>query len=77
MMTSPAQHNETQALITRACAYLRDNLAQAPTLEDLSAHLHISPYHLQRTFKRVMGVSPRQYVEALRLEALKARLRAG
>ncbi len=76
-MTTSAQDKATQALIARACAYLRDNLAQAPTLEALGAHLHISPYHLQRTFKRLMRVSPRQYVEALRLEALKARLRAG
>jgi AraC family transcriptional regulator of adaptative response/methylated-DNA-[protein]-cysteine methyltransferase len=32
---------------------------------------------LQRTFKRLMGVTPRQYADARRLEGLKARLRRG
>ena len=37
----------------------------------------MSAAHLQRTFKRVMGLTPRQYQEACRVEGLKQRLRSG
>jgi AraC family transcriptional regulator of adaptative response/methylated-DNA-[protein]-cysteine methyltransferase len=37
----------------------------------------MSPYHLQRTFKRIKSVTPRQYVESCRLEEFKARLHEG
>ena len=36
----------------------------------------MSPAHLQRTFRALVGVSPRQYLEACRLEILKERLRS-
>jgi AraC family transcriptional regulator of adaptative response/methylated-DNA-[protein]-cysteine methyltransferase len=45
------------------------------TLTDLAAHLGGSPYHLQRTFKRVMGITPRQYADARRLSRLKKHLK--
>lgn len=35
-----------------------------------------SPHHLQRTFKAVVGVTPREYAEACRLKLLKGGLRA-
>lgn len=47
------------------------------SLADLAAGAGVSPHHLQRTFKRVTGVSPRQYAEACRLGLLKDRLRDG
>ncbi len=37
----------------------------------------MSKYHLQRTFKSVLGVSPRQYTEAIRLDQFKHRIRKG
>jgi AraC family transcriptional regulator of adaptative response/methylated-DNA-[protein]-cysteine methyltransferase len=37
----------------------------------------MSPHHLQRVFKRIMGVSPRQYADARRLGRLKSNLRKG
>ena len=37
----------------------------------------LSPQHLQRTFKRLLGITPRQYAEALRFRSLRARLRKG
>ena len=48
-----------------------------PTLTVLAKQAGLSPYHLQRTFAKLMGVSPRAYGDALRLKALKAGLRAG
>lgn len=59
----------------KICEHIETEAKRGPTLEELSAHVGISPSHLQRTFKRVMGVTPRQYAEACRLERLKTRLK--
>ena len=64
-------------LIQRACRYIEAHLDEPLTLATLSAQVHLSPYHLQRVFKRVMGITPRQYAEACRLGQLKAELREG
>jgi AraC family transcriptional regulator of adaptative response/methylated-DNA-[protein]-cysteine methyltransferase len=37
----------------------------------------VSAFHLQRTFKRLLGISPREYQDGLRVTRLKTRLRAG
>lgn len=39
------------------------------TLSKLADMLHISPYHLHRTFKRVFGQTPAEYLRATRLKA--------
>ena len=48
-----------------------------PRLADLSAEFGVSQFHLQRTFKRVTGLTPRQYADARRTERLKTTLRNG
>ena len=60
--------------IRRACDYL-SNVEGHPTLATLAARLGGSPYHLQRNFKRLVGVSPREYAEACRLAKVKRGLR--
>jgi AraC family transcriptional regulator, regulatory protein of adaptative response / methylated-DNA-[protein]-cysteine methyltransferase len=64
-------------LVRRVCRYIEDNIQHGtPTLEDLSQQVHMSSYHLQRVFKQVMGITPRQYAEAKRMGTLKNHLRA-
>ncbi|MCU1384282.1 MAG: ada [Acidobacteria bacterium] len=60
--------------IRRACVYL-SNVEGHPSLATLAARLGGSPYHLQRNFKRLVGVSPREYADAVRLRKVKGRLR--
>jgi AraC family transcriptional regulator of adaptative response/methylated-DNA-[protein]-cysteine methyltransferase len=63
--------------IRRACVYLA-NVDGHPALAAMARRLGGgSPYHLQRNFKRLVGVSPREYAEACRLRAVKRRLRQG
>lgn len=64
-------------LVRRACAYMEAHLDETLTLETLGAELAVSPYHLQRTFKRITGVSPRAWAEAQRMERVKSGLRDG
>jgi AraC family transcriptional regulator of adaptative response/methylated-DNA-[protein]-cysteine methyltransferase len=64
----------------KASRFIEERLEQGEsriTLEELGKAVGTSPYHLQRVFKRVMGVTPRQYTAAMRLERLKAGLRDG
>lgn len=65
------------ALATRICRHLEQPHEHPPRLADLAAHFGLSPAHLQRTFKRIVGVSPRQYAQARRHERLKAELKRG
>jgi AraC family transcriptional regulator of adaptative response/methylated-DNA-[protein]-cysteine methyltransferase len=51
---------------------------EAPlTLAVLGREAGMSPAHLQRVFKRVVGVTPRQFADACRLDRLKAGLKGG
>jgi AraC family transcriptional regulator of adaptative response/methylated-DNA-[protein]-cysteine methyltransferase len=63
--------------IARACSYIDDHLDQRITLAALGQAVGLSPYHLQRSFKRRLGLSPRAYAAARRQARLKAELRAG
>ena len=73
-----AESNEDQAeLVADVCRYLQEIQPENISLAELGARFHISPYHLQRVFKRATGISPREYAANLRLEAFKAQIRAG
>ncbi|TDQ83129.1 AraC family transcriptional regulator of adaptative response/methylated-DNA-[protein]-cysteine methyltransferase [Dongia mobilis] len=74
--------SETQMeMVGRAAAYIKARQADEAdgpvTLDELASHCGLSPWHLQRQFKRAMGVSPREYEESLRLERFKKGLRSG
>ena len=62
--------------IRRACVYL-SNVDGHPSLTTLAARIGGSPYHLQRNFKRLVGVTPREYTDACRLRRVKRQLRGG
>ncbi len=63
--------------IRKLCEHIRQNCQNGESLglKQLSLHVGLSPFHLQRTFKEIVGVTPKQYVEACRMEALKGQLR--
>lgn len=63
--------------VRAACRMIESAEDTAPTLEDLGDAAGLSPFHLQRTFKAVMGITPRQYWDARRVGRLKANLKAG
>jgi AraC family transcriptional regulator of adaptative response/methylated-DNA-[protein]-cysteine methyltransferase len=64
-------------VVWQVCRYIEDHPDGPTTLTALGAHVGVSPSHLQRLFKSIMGVTPRQYVEARRLERFKDQLREG
>jgi len=72
-----ATQSATDRTIARARAFLDAHADEKPSLASLSKAVGMSASHLQRTFTREVGVSPRQYAAALRAERLKSHLRAG
>lgn len=63
--------------VAALCRFIEQRVAeeQAPTLAELSIQAGLSPFHLQRSFKAITGVTPRQYADACRLNTLKEGLR--
>src|SRR5438132_8685593 len=71
------EHDPEIELVRRVCATIDENDEQPLTLENLSANTGLSAHHLQRTFKDVMGITPRQYAESRRLQQFKANVKRG
>ncbi len=65
------------ALVRQACRYIEEHLEETLRLDELGAALGLSQTYAQRLFKRVLGISPRQYAEARRLERIKQQLKEG
>jgi AraC family transcriptional regulator, regulatory protein of adaptative response / methylated-DNA-[protein]-cysteine methyltransferase len=62
--------------LVRTVCQLIDAQPDAPAdLATLSARTGVTSHHLLRAFQRVLGISPRQYRDARRLERFKSELR--
>jgi AraC family transcriptional regulator of adaptative response/methylated-DNA-[protein]-cysteine methyltransferase len=63
--------------VRRASAYLATHADQTVTLNRLARVASMSPHHLQRRFKAIVGLSPREFQSALRAGKLRTSLRDG
>jgi len=72
-----APRDREAARVRTVCRRIEAAKDSRLSLAALAALVGWGPHHLQRTFKRIVGVSPRQYADALRLRALRAGLRKG
>jgi AraC family transcriptional regulator of adaptative response/methylated-DNA-[protein]-cysteine methyltransferase len=70
---------ETIEKIRQVCTHIRAHCESGETLnlETLGEAAGWSPFHLHRTFKALLGVTPKQFVDACRVTALKTKLRQG
>lgn len=69
--------NRTEHLVDRARRYLDRQSDKPVTLRRLAAFVGISPFHLQRTFTRAVGLSPKAYQDARRMERFTISLKQG
>lgn len=69
--------NPQSALVRAICRYIERHIDDRLTLSLLAREFRRSPFHLQRTFKSVLGVSPKAYMDACRLRQMKQNLQAG
>jgi AraC family transcriptional regulator of adaptative response/methylated-DNA-[protein]-cysteine methyltransferase len=59
------------------CRFIEQHLDEPLTLGRIGKEFHQSPFHLQRRFKAVLGITPREYADSCRLRLLKRNLQAG
>ena len=69
--------NPQANLVRRVCAEIAEHPDSVPSLEKLAESAGLSAAHLQRTFRGAMGITPRQYADALRVSRFKSELRKG
>lgn len=63
--------------IRRVCQEIEADPDRPAHLRRLAQAVGLSAHHLQRTFRRVMGITPRQYADQIRIARLKSQLRKG
>lgn len=61
--------------IARAIAFIHDHFADNPSLEDIAAEVHVSPFHFHRVFTRLVGESPKRYLQLKQLQVASELLR--
>jgi AraC family transcriptional regulator of adaptative response/methylated-DNA-[protein]-cysteine methyltransferase len=64
-------HYET---IAEAIKYINDHYTEQPSLDDIAAAVHLSPFHFQRLFKEWAGVSPKKFLQYISLQHAKTLL---
>ena len=69
--------NPQAALVRAVCRYIEQHIEDRLTLGLLAREFRRSPFHLQRMFKGVLGISPKAYIDACRLQNVKNNLQAG
>jgi AraC family transcriptional regulator, regulatory protein of adaptative response / methylated-DNA-[protein]-cysteine methyltransferase len=74
---TPRRTDDHLALIERVREYIDQHADEPLPLARLVREAGASPAHLQRTFTRIVGLSPKQYQEQRRVGALKSALREG
>lgn len=54
--------------VAKAIVYIVERTAAQPSLEEIAAHVHMSPFHFQRLFRRWAGTTPKRFLQVLTLE---------
>lgn len=57
--------------IGSALEYLEAHVKDQPELNAVAEHIHLSPYHFQRLFKRWVGISPKRFLQYLTVNHAK------
>ena len=72
-----AQGNSRLEMVLGVCRFLEEHADAPVSLAALARELGFSPFHIQRTFKAVLGISPRAWADERRVERFKQGVRAG
>ncbi len=75
-MTAASNPSPHAALVADICRFI-ETAETLPSLDQLAQRAGLSPYHFQRLFKRIAGVTPKQFADAHRQQKLRAQLADG
>ena len=67
----PLLNASDYARIERAIVFVHENFRDQPSLESIAAEVELSPAHFNRLFSRWAGITPKQFVQRLTLDAAK------
>lgn len=70
-------NDEHETMVQRLCRYIEVHSDEPLSLDTLSAEVHLSPTYMQRVFKQIMGITPRQYQQSCRMAQLKTEMKEG
>jgi len=62
--------------IEAAIHWIRTHFERQPSVAEMAAAVHLSPYHFSRLFSRWAGVSPNQFLRSVTLDAAKQHLQS-
>lgn len=74
---TPAQEHPQLRTLTAACNYLDRNEDRTVKLQELGNAVGLSPFHVQRIFRRCLGITPREYQGARRMERFRRQVSQG
>src|SRR5882724_5423341 len=63
--------------VRAVCRYIERHLDEPVSLRTLGDVFGMSPFHLQRTFKAALGITPKEYGDSCRMNQLKQNLQSG
>lgn len=76
-ISTPIHITDEPIYVRRLRDYLEQHSSENITLDRLAQLVHLSPYHLIRSFRRATGLPPHAYMLQLRVAAAKQALRQG
>ncbi|MBL8416505.1 MAG: methylated-DNA--[protein]-cysteine S-methyltransferase [Propionivibrio sp.] len=74
-MSDIAERCQAYETVAQAIRFIRQNARQQPGLEEIAAHIGLSPFHLQRIFSTWAGISPKRFLQYLTRDHARSLLR--
>ncbi|MBC7904154.1 MAG: helix-turn-helix transcriptional regulator, partial [Gemmatimonadaceae bacterium] len=66
-----SQEETNYSRIAKAIDFIQKNYQEQPDLDEVAAHVNMSPFHFQRLFTEWAGVSPKKFLQYITLQHAK------